>query len=70
MSWVRAVWLEGQREEEEGVVPATWIIDGKLYWPNVTAPSKAIKDGRHPMDGTNTRWQEFTLIKEQIRSGI
>jgi hypothetical protein len=68
MAWVRAVWQEEKREEE-GVVPASWIVNDVLHWPKVNDSKKAMLDGRKPGDGKG-RWRDFPVIKEKIRSGI
>ena len=31
--WVRAVWIEGEREEE-GVIPEVWIENKTVRWPD------------------------------------
>jgi hypothetical protein len=67
MSWVRAVWQEKTREEEE-VVPASWIVDRMMHWPTSIKAGKAMKEGRHPTDG-KTKWDRFPMIKEKIRAG-
>lgn len=63
--WVRAVWLEGECEEE-GVIPLTWIIDGKVNWPPGVDASKAIREQAKP----TTSWRKFVLKKIKISSGM
>jgi len=67
--YTRAVWREGT-QEEEGVVPDSWIDREKktVRWPrkmSVTKTKKAIKDKMNPQDD----WMTFSLIKIKITSG-
>ncbi|XP_021373032.1 arginine/serine-rich coiled-coil protein 2-like isoform X1 [Mizuhopecten yessoensis] len=63
MSWIRAVWIEGN-QEEEGVVPSNWVKGKILYWPNGINAEKAIKMGREPTD----KWRKFQVIKNKCQS--
>ncbi|XP_072561193.1 uncharacterized protein [Paramormyrops kingsleyae] len=66
--YTRAVWREGDREEE-GVVPDNWINRKKktVRWPrkmSTTKTEKAIRDKENPQDD----WMTFSLIKIKISS--
>jgi len=41
--WTRAVWIEGN-QEEESVVPTSWIDGKTLRWPIGCSATKALKD--------------------------
>lgn len=62
--WLRAVWREGRREEE-GVIPETWLISNKVYWPPGTSAHKALEEQHAP----TPKWRSFDLIKVKLRSG-
>lgn len=68
MSWVRAIWQE-KFQEEEGVIPASWVIGKVVHWPTVTNAEKAMKEGRRPDDG-KSMWSTYPLIKEKIKSSM
>ena len=60
-SWCRAVWKEGDHEEEEEVIPTKWITDNYVHWPKVSNSGaiQAIRDS----------WDQFQLVKIKITSG-
>jgi len=62
--WVRAVWIEGDREEE-GVVPDAWVKDGYIYWPPGVDASKAMETKAQPA----CSWRKFVLSKIKNKSG-
>lgn len=67
--YVRAVWKEGE-QEEEGVVPYSWIDRNKrtVRWPrnmSTTKIERAIKEKINPQDD----WMMFPLIKIKTTSG-
>lgn len=62
--WIRAVWLEGKREEE-GVIPDLWLKEDKVFWPPGTNATKAMANMLAPADN----WKEFRLIKIKTKSG-
>ena len=64
MSWIRAVWKEGTKEEE-GTVPDLWIDEGFVLWPPVPNSLKFLKERRKPTD----KWKKFPLVKIKIKSG-
>ena len=39
--WVRAVWMEGDKEEK-GVLPCSWLKDKYVFWPPGQNAEKAI----------------------------
>lgn len=64
----RAVWKEGEREEE-GVVPDNWIDRNKrtVRWPrnmSTTKTERALKDRINPQED----WMVFPLIKIKMTS--
>ncbi|XP_060599914.1 serine/arginine repetitive matrix protein 2-like [Ruditapes philippinarum] len=61
--WVRAVWMEGDREEE-GVVPETWIKGGYLFWP----PGVDARKAREKKISPQSTWRKFELIKIKCKS--
>lgn len=61
--WVRAVWLEGKKEEE-GVLPKVWLRNGCIHWPPGVDASKALQEMREPA----ANWQKFKLVKVQMTS--
>ena len=56
--WTRAVWIEGN-QEEEGVVPTSWIDGKTLRWPFGCSATQALKDQRPPEQNRLT----FKLLK-------
>ncbi|KAG0714209.1 hypothetical protein GWK47_014567 [Chionoecetes opilio] len=64
--WKRAVWVEG-RNEEEGVVPCTWIDEEKqsLYWPQGVNAENALSSRQHP---DPKLWRKFQLVKVKVSS--
>ena len=66
--YARAVWKEGEIEEE-GVVPLNWIDETArtVRWPrmSITKTKRALKDKMAP----KSDWQTFTLIKVKMTSG-
>ena len=62
--WTRAVWIE-KGEEQEGVVPATWVKNGQVYWPPGVDATKALQEKRDPTHS----WRKFKLVKIKITSG-
>ena len=43
MSWIRAVWLEGEKEEE-GTIPDLWIEQDSVLWPPVANGLRFLKE--------------------------
>jgi len=64
MSWTRAVWLEGEREEELSI-PSNWIEDGYVRWPKVTNAAKYLQQHTEPC----ASWLSFPLLKAKYTSG-
>jgi len=64
--WCRAVWKEGDHEEEE-VIPTKWITDNYVHWPKVSNSGaiKAIRENWTP----EASWDQFQLVKIKITSG-
>jgi len=62
--WKRAVWKEGD-VEEEGTVPSNWIRNDLLLWPPTLNGHKYLKDRKEPTE----KWQKFELIKVKVMSG-
>nr|XP_011423798.2 serine/threonine-protein kinase PRP4 homolog isoform X2 [Crassostrea gigas]XP_011423799.2 serine/threonine-protein kinase PRP4 homolog isoform X2 [Crassostrea gigas] len=61
--WSRAVWREGDQEEEL-VIPSSWIEGKFIRWPNSSSALAALKDMRKP----EKTWQKFNLIKVKFSS--
>ncbi|XP_071139292.1 uncharacterized protein [Mytilus edulis] len=63
-TWCRAVWKESDKEEEE-VIPSSWVIRNKVYWPRVsnTTALKAIRENWSPKDARDCSWDQFELVK-------
>ncbi|KAG0724671.1 hypothetical protein GWK47_040108 [Chionoecetes opilio] len=65
MMWKRAAWVEG-RNEEEGVVPCTWIDEKQsLYWPQGVNAENALSSRQHP---DPKLWRKFQLVKVKVSS--
>lgn len=62
--WTRAVWREDDQEEEL-VVPSTWIKGKFVRWPSGSSAVAALKEMRSP--GAN--WLKFDLVKVKFSSG-
>lgn len=62
--WVRAVWMEGKREEE-GVIPEVWIENKTVRWPDGINVLRARTEQRQPTE----KWHKFPLVKVKFRSG-
>ena len=62
--WVRAVWLEGSREEE-GVIPEVWVENNTVRWPNGINVLRARAEHRKPTE----KWHKFPLVKVKFKSG-
>ena len=63
--WCRAVWKEGD-QEEEGAVPSNWITGKYLWWPSSEKSEKAaICEQKDP---DKERWDRFDLLKIKITS--
>lgn len=67
--WKKAVWLEGNKEEES-TVPSTWIVEGSqiLYWPSKVNAYKALPVYSRE-DPDPKSWRKFLLVKVKIVSG-
>ncbi|XP_062592957.1 serine/arginine-rich splicing factor 4-like [Saccostrea cucullata] len=63
MSWIRAVWVEGEKEEE-GTVPDMWIENDTVLWPPVVNSLKFLKERRKPTE----KWKKFPLVKIKKKS--
>lgn len=61
--WFRAVWLE-RDQEEEGVIPSSWIQEGMVKWPPGVSAAKTLRDKREPQD----TWRKFNLVKDKHQS--
>ena len=63
--WIRAVWLEGKREEE-GVIPVLWVDKKKkiVFWPKQNA-AKAMREMMAP----TRNWKQFQLLKCKLIAG-
>ncbi|XP_061694366.1 uncharacterized protein si:dkey-65l23.2 isoform X2 [Syngnathoides biaculeatus] len=64
--WARAVWIEGN-VEEEAVVPLCWIDTSEeiLYWPKLNERT-ALKKKQKPVKGN--KWWEFKLLQIKFTS--
>ncbi len=61
--WVRAVWMEGDREE--GVIPENWVQEKTVWWPNILNVLKPLHERKEPLDS----WYRFPLLKMKMRAG-
>lgn len=61
--WARAVWKEGDQEEEL-VIPSSWIEGKSIRWPNSSSAAAALKEMRKP----EKTWLKFNLIKVKFSS--
>ena len=66
MAWVRAVWKEGEHEEE-GVIPSCWINEheSSVSWPSQMNVLRAAHERRAPDES----WHRFTLTKVKVKDG-
>lgn len=64
MSWIRAVWLEGEKEEE-GTIPDLWIEQDSVLWPPVANGLRFLKERKNPTE----KWKKFPLVKIKKKSG-
>ena len=62
--WVRAVWIEGKREEE-GVISEVWIENKTVRWPDGINVLRARTEQRKSTE----KWHKFPLVKVKFRSG-
>lgn len=63
-TWSRAVWLEGD-QEEEGVIPTCWVKNKSVMWPSGTNVLKAMREMKLPEE----HWIKFDLVKIKFTSG-
>ena len=65
--WTRAVWREGERDEE-GVVPDIWVDEQNhtLHWPKTANAEKAASERWSP----KKNWWSFQLIKVKTVTGM
>lgn len=64
-TWSRAVWLEGD-QEEEGVIPTCWVKNKSVMWPSGTNVLKAMREMKLPEE----HWIKFDLVKIKFTSGL
>lgn len=64
MSWIRVVWVEGNKEEE-GTVRDIWVDSDFILWPPVMNSLKYLKDRKKP----TYKWKKFPLVKIKMKSG-
>ena len=66
MDWVRAVWKEGEHEEE-GAIPSCWINEheSSIHWP----PQMNVLRAAHERRAPDESWHNFTLIKVKVIDG-
>lgn len=64
-TWSRAVWLEGD-QEEEGVIPICWVKNKSVMWPSGTNVLKAMREMKLPEE----HWIKFDLVKIKFTSGL
>jgi len=64
MSWVVAVWLEGNREFEH-VIPSNWIAKKFVRWPDCNNAKPYLTRRDEPTE----HWKTFPLVKVKFRSG-
>ena len=57
------MWKE--TEEEEGVIPASWVNENVVFWPPGSNADKAMRKGEKPTE----KWSRFRLIKIKLKSG-
>ena len=62
--WVRAVWMEGDKEEK-GVLPWSWLKDKYVFWSPGQNAEKAMRNNLVP----TSSWKMFDLIRVKHRSG-
>lgn len=62
-AWCRAVWSEGDKEEEL-TIPSGWIEGEEVRWPK-KSEKKALDYQYAPEEG----WSRFPLLKVKHRSG-
>ncbi|XP_046577590.1 uncharacterized protein LOC124285407 [Haliotis rubra] len=61
--WVLAVWKE-KVQEEEGVIPSSWVKGKYVFWPSGGNAQKALKNRREP----SPSWSRFPLVKIKFQS--
>ncbi|XP_038063128.1 clumping factor A-like [Patiria miniata] len=59
--YARAVWTEGNREEE-GTIPTTWMRDQTVFWPPGSNALKAFESRQEPCEN----WRQFPLVKLKL----
>ena len=66
MAWARAVWKEGEHEEES-VIPSCWINEheSSVYWP----PQMNVLRAAHERRAHDESWHKFILIKVKVKDG-
>ena len=63
--WCRAVWKEGE-QEEEGVIPEVWVVGKNVMWPRGVNALRAMNEHRVPEEKRDT----FSLVKVKCTSGM
>lgn len=63
--WSKTVWKEGS-QEEEFVIPSSWIEGNYVRWPNSSSAAAALKEMRKP----EKNWLKFDLVKVKFSSGM
>lgn len=58
-------WKEGSQEEEL-VIPSSWIEGNYVRWPNSSSAAAALKEMRKP----EKNWLKFDLMKVKFSSGM
>lgn len=58
-------WKEGNQEEEL-VIPSSWIEGNYVRWPNSSSAAAALKEMRKP----EKNWLKFDLVKVKFSSGM
>lgn len=58
-------WKEGSQEEEL-VIPSSWIEGNYVRWPNSSSAAAALKEMRKP----EKNWLKFDLVKVKFSSGM
>ncbi|XP_066926502.1 uncharacterized protein [Clytia hemisphaerica] len=69
MAWCRAVWLESigrdQFQEFEMTIPAKWVIDNEVWYPNGMQVTNSFNNFADPQP----TWSRFPFVKFKLEKG-
>jgi len=64
MMWIRAIWLENDGSEFDGVIPENWLDEDTVFYPKGLHVKKYFHERKNP----EADWSRFKLVKIKLRS--